>query len=77
MPDVAKVIDGKKFMWDGEVYESEKDAQEVKQKYEKDDFEVELIHRMALRSSALYFAMGAAGWRGSPSAGPCRVIATP
>ncbi len=43
MPDAAKVIDGKKFMWDGEVYESEKDAQEVKKKYEKDDFEVELI----------------------------------
>ena len=43
MPDAAKVIDGKKFMWDGEVYESEKDAQEVKKKYEKDDFEVELV----------------------------------
>jgi len=43
MPDASKVIDGKKFMWDGEIYESEKDAQEVKQKYEKDDFEVELI----------------------------------
>ena len=43
MPDASKVIDGKKFMRDGEIYESEKDAQEVKQKYEKDDFEVELI----------------------------------
>jgi len=43
MPDTSKVIDGKKFMWDGGVYESEKDAQEVKQKYENDGFEVELI----------------------------------
>jgi len=43
MPDASKVIDGKKFMWDGEVYESEKDAQEEKKKYEKNDFEVELI----------------------------------
>lgn len=43
MPDLSKRIDGKKFMWDGEVYESEKEAQEVKQKYEKDNFEVELI----------------------------------
>ncbi len=43
MPDASKVIDGKKYMWDGEVYESEKNAQEVKKKYENDDFEVELI----------------------------------
>ena len=43
MPDASKVIDGKKFMWDNEVYESEKDAQEVKKKYEDDNFEVELI----------------------------------
>jgi len=43
MPDISKVIDGKKFMWDNEVYESEKQAQEVKKKYEDDKFEVELI----------------------------------
>ena len=43
MPDASKVIDGKKFMWDSEVYESEKDAQEVKKKYEDDNFDVELI----------------------------------
>jgi hypothetical protein len=43
MPDVSKVIDGNKFMWDGETYESENQAQEVKQKYESDNFEVELI----------------------------------
>jgi hypothetical protein len=43
MPDIAKLIDGKKFMWDGEVYESEKEAQEVKQKYADDNFEVELV----------------------------------
>jgi hypothetical protein len=43
MPDVAKIINGKKFMWDGVLYESENEAQDVKQKYENDDFEVELI----------------------------------
>jgi hypothetical protein len=43
MPDLARLIDGKKFMWDGVVYESEKQAQEVKQKYADDNFEVELI----------------------------------
>jgi hypothetical protein len=43
MPDISKLIDGKKFMWDGGTYESEKDAQEVKKKYEDDNFEVQLI----------------------------------
>ncbi|MBU1337959.1 MAG: hypothetical protein KKD56_02720 [Acidobacteria bacterium] len=43
MPDIAKLIDGKKFMWDSEVYESEQQAQEVKKKYEDTNFEVELI----------------------------------
>jgi len=43
MPDTSKVTEGKKFMWDGQIYESEKDAKEVKQKYEDDNFEVELI----------------------------------
>ncbi len=43
MPDISKVINGKKVMWDGVIYESEKEAQDVKQKYEKDNFEVELV----------------------------------
>ena len=43
MPDISKLIDGKKFMWDNVVYETEKEAQEVKKKYEDDNFEVELI----------------------------------
>lgn len=43
MPDVSKIINGKKVMWDGIVYESEKEAQEVKQTYENDNFEVEMV----------------------------------
>ncbi len=43
MPDASKVINGKKFMWDGVVYESEQETQDVKQKYESDNFEVELV----------------------------------
>ncbi len=43
MPDVSKIIHGKKVMWDGIVYESEKEAQEVKQTYENDNFEVEMV----------------------------------
>ncbi len=43
MPDLSKLIDGKKYMWDGVTYESEEQAQEVKKKYEDDGFEVQLI----------------------------------
>ena len=43
MADVSKFFDGKKFMWDGEIYESEAQAQDVKKKYEDDKFEVQLI----------------------------------
>jgi len=43
MPDTSKKINGKKFMWDGKVHESEKEAQEIKQKYKDDKFEVELV----------------------------------
>jgi hypothetical protein len=43
MPDLAKIIDGKKFMWDNIVYETEAEAKEVKNKYLANNFEVELI----------------------------------
>jgi hypothetical protein len=43
MPDSSRIINGKKFMWDGVVYESKKKAQEVMEKYRKDHFNVELI----------------------------------
>ena len=43
MPDSSKIINGRKVMWDGVVYESENDAQEVKKKYQDDKFEVELV----------------------------------
>ncbi len=42
MPDVSIMINSKKFMWDGVVYESEKEAQDTKQKYKDDNFEVEM-----------------------------------
>jgi hypothetical protein len=42
MPDVSKMINSKKFMWDGVVYESEKEAQDTMNKYKEDNFEVEM-----------------------------------
>ncbi|KPJ53707.1 hypothetical protein AMJ39_03505 [candidate division TA06 bacterium DG_24] len=41
--DLARVIDGKKFMWDGATYETEEEAKKVQEGYEKDEFEVRRI----------------------------------
>ncbi len=41
--ELARVFNGKKFMWDGKVYTDEKEAKETGQKYKEDGFEVELI----------------------------------
>ena len=41
--DLARTFGGKKFMWDGMVYEDRKEAEEVGQKYRDDGFEVELV----------------------------------
>ena len=43
MPDISKKIEGKKYMWDGNIYEEEDQAKEVKQTYEDNDFKTELI----------------------------------
>lgn len=43
MADSFKIIDSKKYMWDGEDYESESAAQENIKKYSDDNFETKLI----------------------------------
>ena len=42
MAEQARFFDGKKFMWDGEEYESEKEAKAAQKQYEENGFEVEL-----------------------------------
>jgi hypothetical protein len=39
--DLARVFDGKKFMWDGRSYENEREMNRVKQEYLNQGFEVE------------------------------------
>ena len=43
MVDSFKIIDSKKFMWDGKTYETQEDAQGVKGQYEADGFETQLL----------------------------------
>ena len=41
----TKIIDGKKFMWDAQPYDSKVKAEEVISNYEKDKFEARLIKK--------------------------------
>lgn len=40
---LARKKDGKKFLWDGSLYESQQQAAQVMEAYEKDGFEVRLF----------------------------------
>ena len=39
--DLARVFDGKKFMWDGRSYDNEQEMNQAKQEYLSQGFEVE------------------------------------
>jgi len=41
--DSVKILDGKKFLWDGEIYNYEKDAKEAMSGYEQKGFETRLV----------------------------------
>jgi hypothetical protein len=43
MPEISLILDGKKFMWDGEVYPTRDEALETMQGYRDNGFEVELL----------------------------------
>ncbi len=40
---LARNVEGKKFMWDGETYEKEDQAHQTMAGYEKDGFEVKVF----------------------------------
>lgn len=41
---LSRIVDGKKFLWDGSTYNDEKSAFEISQKYESDGFEAKVIN---------------------------------
>ena len=47
MPDLSKLFDGKKYMWNGQEYPDRDSAEKVKDNYLKDGFEVELVQEDA------------------------------
>lgn len=46
--DIAKVINSKKFMWDGKSYPDEKTTSEIVQKYKNNGFETEVIQEQEM-----------------------------
>lgn len=43
MPNSFKIIDGKKFMWDGETYEGMEKAKTAQEEYKKNNFETRIV----------------------------------
>ncbi|UCG70397.1 MAG: hypothetical protein JSV09_05110 [Thermoplasmata archaeon] len=43
MPDSFKILDGKKYMWDGETYEGMEHAKKAEENYKKENFEAMII----------------------------------
>jgi hypothetical protein len=44
-PDRSLVLDGKKFLWDGHVFDAHEDALRQAEAYEHDNFEVRLVEQ--------------------------------
>lgn len=43
--NLAMISDGKKFMWDGQLYDTEESALVAEQSYHNDSFEVRVVQR--------------------------------
>jgi len=42
-PNISMSSDGKKFMWDGVVYDSKQDASRAAQSYQDENFQVHMV----------------------------------
>ena len=42
-PDRATIVDGKKFLWDGRLFETHDDALRQAEAYKTDNFEVQMV----------------------------------
>jgi hypothetical protein len=40
---LSKIINGKKYMWDGATYSDKKNTLDIEQKYKNDEFETEIF----------------------------------
>ena len=42
-PDLAMISDGKKFMWDGRLYDNREEAARAGESYEKENFHIRIV----------------------------------
>ena len=42
-PNLATIIDGKKFMWDGQVYDNQEEASRAGKSYQDENFEIWMV----------------------------------
>jgi hypothetical protein len=42
-PDLAMISDGKKFMWDGQLYDNREEASRAGESYQDEDFQIRMV----------------------------------
>jgi hypothetical protein len=42
-PDLAMISDGKKFMWDGQLYDNQEEAARAAESYKNENFEIQMV----------------------------------
>ena len=42
-PNLAMISDGKKFMWDGQLYDNREDAARAGESYQNENFQVQIV----------------------------------
>ena len=42
-PNLAMISHGKKFMWDGQLYDTKEEASRAAQSYHDEDFEIQIV----------------------------------
>jgi len=42
-PNLAMISDGKKFMWDGQLYGNREDASRAADSYQKENFQIQVV----------------------------------
>jgi len=42
-PNLAMISDGKKFMWDGQLYDNKEEASRAAESYQNEDFQIQIV----------------------------------
>jgi hypothetical protein len=42
-PDLAMISDGKKFMWDGQLYDNREEASRAAESYRAENFQIQIV----------------------------------